>query len=710
MKFVCPLVFLLCLGAVAAKDSTHPITKVIALLEGLQQKSIAEGKGEAVSYQKFTHWCQNSISALSDAITGEKEAIAELEDLLSGKKKEKEVLEKQIETLNGQLAEMDASDMKAKKIRKDEVATYTQVLADVKGTIKAVDDALVAMTSAGKSTEPGMLLAQSHVRKVVSLISVSSSVTETELSTLQVFARPDQLAKGDLNKHVDKYDFKSENVIELLKGLKAKFEDEELQATKEETAAQNAFDLATAARDGAIAAAEKSKKKKGDTLAEVDKTIAQTIDELKNQNDDLKADSKGKADTQSECQEKKDQWEARSGVRSNEIAAMETAMKILSKASGIRTAPPGNPIPPASPVNFLQIVSESDKPKMAAVEVLREAAKETHSRALERLAVEVAAHLTGPFQQVNNMIEKMIFRLMDEQKQEDEHKHWCDQEIKKTNVMLDDKDDKIKDLAAEIKEETAAIGTLTEEIEAADQMIADIIGFKKEATEIRTTGKTENKLAIKDAALGQTSLAEAIAVLTSFYKESGEMPKESWELIQEPVKLPKNPNTWDSPYTGVSSPENQPNGIVTVLETVMSDFAKMEADTKANEVQDQEEYDTNMSDNDIEMARRKQESAMKEGEKKRRVENRASLTSQEKDTKNEWEKTDEYMPNLKPACGTGSGADSDDYDNRKAARTKEVTALKKAQDILETAFDEQKGGNPSPRAARRKFLQIRRHA
>merc|ERR1719169_177602 len=103
-------------------------------------------------------------------------------------------------------------------------------------------------------------------------------------------------------------------------------------------------------------------------------------------------------------------------------------------------------------------------PKMKAVVLLKEAAKDANSRALERLAVEVAAHLSGPFDQVNNMIEKMIFRLMDEQKQEDEHKHWCDQEIKKTNTMKEDKEDKIKDLKAEIKSETASIQKLTEEI------------------------------------------------------------------------------------------------------------------------------------------------------------------------------------------------------------------------------------------------------
>merc|ERR1719235_179105 len=138
-------------------------------------------------------------------------------------------------------------------------------------------------------------------------------------------------------------------------------------------------------------------------------------------------------------------------------------MKILSKSTGVRTEAPGNPIPPASPVKFLQ-VSQANDPKMKAVALLKQAAKDANSRSLERLAVEVAAHLNGPFDAVNNMIEKMIFRLMDEQKQEDEHKLWCDQEIKKTDTMKQDKDDKIADLTAEIKVETATVKKLTDEI------------------------------------------------------------------------------------------------------------------------------------------------------------------------------------------------------------------------------------------------------
>merc|ERR1719217_1768600 len=331
---------------------------------------------------------------------------------------------------------------------------------------------------------------------------------------------------------------------------------------------------------------------------------------------------------------------------------------------------------------------------MKAVVLLKEAAKDTNSRALERLAVEVAAHLTGPFDQVNNMIEKMIFRLMDEQKKEDEHKLWCDQEIEKTETMKDDKEEKIKDLKAEIKVESAAVQTLTEEIAAAEKMISDIVAFMAEATEIRETGKKENALAIKDAKTAQTSLTNAIAVLEAFYKESGEIKKEPWEFIQKPVNLGKNPATWDSGYTGVADPDKKEGGIISVLEAVLSDFAKMEADTKAQEAQDQKEFEEAMKSNSIEKAGRTQEVEMKTAEKARRTDKIASLNSAKKDTNGELEKTNQYLEDLKPACVDGDSS----YEDRKAARVKEIIALQNAQGILQDAFKEK---------ADAKFLQIR---
>merc|ERR1719240_1425967 len=111
---------------------------------------------------------------------------------------------------------------------------------------------------------------------------------------------------------------------------------------------------------------------------------------------------------------------------------------------------------------------------MRAVNFLRAEARVTHSKALERLAQEVAAHLTGPFDEVNNMVQKMIFRLMAEQKDEDDHKNWCDLELEKTNSSKINKEDKIESLTAKIDDAKATVEKLVQEIKEAQEMIAAI--------------------------------------------------------------------------------------------------------------------------------------------------------------------------------------------------------------------------------------------
>jgi len=663
--------------------------KVIGLLKGLKAKAIAEGQNEQVSFTKFQYWCSTSTDTLKDAIADEKETIEELTDKLAGLTKQKETLEKEIGDLEDQLSELDASAIQAKKDRAGEAKLYSAANKDLDSTIKAVGSCITALEGAESKTE-SMMLAQHHVKMVLSLVSLnfgSSRLTDAQRNVLESYGRPKQLAEGDEAAHVDKYDFKSENVIELLKQLQLKFEDDKLAGTKAETNSLNSYGLAKSARDNAIAAANKSKKQKETQLGQTNKDIADAKKNLKNTNSDLDADSKSLSDTEKSCRVKTSEWEERSNTRKLEVEAMDQAVKILAKSSGVRTAAPGNPIPPASPAVLLQIVRGSvDDPKMKAVALLKEAAQDTHSRALERLAVEVAAHLNGPFDAVNNMIEKMIFRLMDEQKQEDEHKHWCDQEISKTDTMKEDKEEKIKNLKAEIKVETAEVAKLTNEIADAEKMIGEIKTFVKEATEIRQTGKKENALAIKDSKDAQSSLTNAIAVLEAFYKESGEIAKEPWEFIQKPVNLGKNPATWDSSYTGVSDPDKQPGGIVSVLEGVLGDFTKMEAETVSQEAQDQSEFDDSMKSSAIDSAERTQEAKMKTAEKARRVDKIASLSSTKKDTDGELEKTNQYLTDLKPACVNTDGGAT--YTDRKAARTKEITALKTAQVTLQDAFKE----------------------
>jgi len=647
------------------------------MLKDLATKAEEEGKTEALAFQKFEYWCKNSKKELTKAIAEENDNIDSLSSKIEAKTKESAALKKQIDGLTDQLGKLAATAKKAKDQRDDENALYEKARDDTQSTIDAMTECIEALKDAKSDTS--FAQAQQKVAGIMSLLQFS--LTEHDRKLLKSFTDPSEImAMGDKAGHVKKYSFKGGNVIELLKNLKMKFEDDLTQIEKEETNAQNGYDMAKKARDNAIDAAEDSKGEKEDLKGEVDSEKNEAENDLANEKEELEADTGTLEATEKDCSVKKSEWDERSSIRTNEIAAIGQAIKILAKVADVQTEAPDTAAAPTSPVGFLQV--SSNDPKMKAVIYLRQQAKVLHAKALDRLAQQVAAHLGDPFAQVTNMIEQMIFRLMAEQKDEDDHKNWCDKEISKTEKSIDDKEDKVEELSAKIEDAEGTIAELTEDIKDAQEKIAEIVSFMNEATDIRKEGKKENQLAIKDAQDAQKAVSNAIAVLTEFYKSSGEIAKEPWEFIQRGVDLSDKPDTWDSSYTGVSDPKAQPGGIVTVLEKTSEDFAKMEADTRAQEASDQEAYDEDMQENDIEKAKRSKEEEMKTNEKKRLVDKVGSLTKKKKHTSDELEATEQYEKDLQPACVEGDSS----YEDRKAARTQEIEALRTAQNILADAF------------------------
>merc|ERR1719409_1546607 len=184
------------------------------------------------------------------------------------------------------------------------------------------------------------------------------------------------------------------------------------------------------------------------------------------------------------------------------------------------------------------------------------------------------------------------------------------------------------------------------DIKDAEAMIADIDVHVKESTEIRDEGKKENAISLNDANEAQNAVANAIAVLEEFYKESGQVKKEEWEFLQRGVDLPEEPSTWDSGYTGVADPSAQPGGILTILENTAKEFSEMEADTRAQEAMDQKAYEEDMKECTIEKARRTKESEMKSAERKRLTDKIDAMTKSKKATAGELEATEQYLKDL----------------------------------------------------------------
>jgi len=678
------------------------------LLKDLQVKVKEEGQSEELTFATFSRWCVNSVKTLDAAIAGEKETIEVLESKVSAKTKQVEVLTDEISVLGEEILKMEAAGEKADEERKEGEEIYKKTEEDVKSTVQGVEDAIAALEGA----KPAALV-QAKFAQLIKLPLFLDQLSAKQMAALENGEEPrDALAvEGDAAQHVKKYDFKSGNVIELLKTLKMKFEDDLVAATTAETNSFNEYTLAKQARDRALEVANEAKTSKETLKGEVETALSEAKADLESEEADLASDETSLEDTHKNCDEKKSEWDERVKVRENELAAMKVAVEILAKVTGVRTEAPSNPVPPPAPAEALfqaprkvaellrtSVANAQEEStaedrlndvKQKAVALIRKEAHATHSRELAQFAYQLSME-TGPFDKVNDMIQKMIFRLMKEQTDETEHKNWCDIETTKTEEKKSEKEEHIEKKKLQIEDGKTKAQQLMDEIVAATEMATTLREHMAEATEIRNIGKTENKAAIGDSKKAQDALAKAVAVLTAHYKESGMVEKESFELLQKskkgPVELPEEPASWGASYTGVSDPTAQPGGIVTMLETVAADFAQMEADTKAQEETDQKTYDEEMKASQIEESRRTQEATMKEANRKRVLDKVASDEKSLKGAEEQLAAAKQYLKELTPACEEGEGGAT--YEQRKADRDREVSALKEAKEMLVNAFKE----------------------
>merc|ERR1719331_1548486 len=374
------------------------------------------------------------------------------------------------------------------------------------------------------------------------------------------------------------------------------------------------------------------------------------------------------------------------------------AKKILSKVTGVRN-PDTHEIPNKALLEATAHVSrdtanvqarslsflEVRDPRVKAVNLLRKTASALHNMALERLAEEIGSY-NGPFDKIKAMIEKMIFRLMGEQKDEDEHKLWCDMETEKSTESKDDKADKVNLYTRKVAEMDATIKVLMKQIVENNGRVASIQEYMEQETMLRDENHAEILATIKDSADAQAAISDAISVLKDFYMKSGMIAKEPWEFVQtgsrRDVELPDSPATWDSSYTGTADPKNGAEGILTILDETLQKFSKMSADAKVQDETDQKDYENDMNAKKIEIDETNMDTQMKTQKKDSTQEKMEGAAAQLKHTSSELYAVEQYLKDLEPACGTGDSS----YDDRKKARADEIEALRKAQTILEDAF------------------------
>merc|ERR1719327_1597473 len=278
------------------------------------------------------------------------------------------------------------------------------------------------------------------------------------------------------------------------------------------------------------------------------------------------------------------------------------------------------------------------------------------------------ALLVDPFRKVKKMIKDLITRLLEEANEEAEHKGWCDTELSTNEQTRKTKTQAVETLHAEIDQLQTSTAKLTEEIAEHTQAVAELQKAKAEATELRKTEKEKNEETIKDAQEAQTAVAQALTVLKEFYAKAAE----ATAFVQQ---QPEPPPIFEKAYKGMGG---ESGGVVSMLEVIESDFARLEGDTSAAEQAAQQEYETFMTDSKVDLEGQQTDiehkTAKVKSEKKALVAKKADLEG----TQKELDAALLYFDKLKPSCIDAGTS----YEGRVARREEEIESLQTALRIL----------------------------
>merc|ERR1712048_1516263 len=379
-------------------------------------------------------------------------------------------------------------------------------------------------------------------------------------------------------------------VVEMLSKLLDKFIDERTTLEKEEMNSKHAYDMLMQDLNAQIAQATKDRDEKAETKANKLQAKADAEGDLKDTTTTRDADVKYLADLTATCEQKASDFESRQQLRADEIIAIEKAIEIMSSGAVAGNAEKHLPsmlqARRSSALAQLVRTDERNAAQMRVADYLQTQGKRLNSRVLDAI---VARARDDPFVKVKKMIKDLIVRLMEEANEEAEHKGWCDTELSTNEQTRKEKTEAVETLHAEIDQLEASIAKLTEDISSLTKAVAELDAAMAEATKLRQEEKEKNTETIADSQEAQTAVAQALTVLKEFYAKAGE----ATALLQQ---QPEAPEIFDKPYQGMQA-EN--GGVVGMLEVIESDFARLEADTKASEASAQKEYDEFMTDSEV---------------------------------------------------------------------------------------------------------------
>jgi hypothetical protein len=686
MRFI-----LLCLvgSAFAADQAMNPIRRIVNILQKMQEEMRHEGERDEELHEKFMCFCKKGAGKINKEINDQiaeakaqaaaaKEAAAKLEQLKNDLKQAK-----------SDRADAQGAIKEAEAMRNKEAEEFASKSGDQKQNLDALGRAITAIEKGmGKMFLQTRANSEQLKRVVMSSMSVDQQEKETVLSFL---ASP----YGD-------YQAASGEIVGILKAMNDEMSKDYKQMLEDEKNAKANFDQLVAAKNKEIEAATKSIEEKSVRQGEVAVAATEGKNNAANAEAEAEENKKFLADLEKNCGTAEKDFAERQKTRNEEILAVAEAIKILNDDDALDIFKKTLPSPETPAPSLIQIEAPRH---IQAYAILKATAQMVpDSSKLELLAYSLKTGKVD-FSKITKMIDEMIVHLGNEQKADEDHKNYCNDEADKNADTKRTLERDIKDKTAEIDSLDNQMETLKAEMKALEENSADTEKAMEEATVQRKAENAEFTKEQTELGAAKMILGKAKNRLLKFYNPALYKPPPQRELTEEEriaqnmgevipegppemipgTNIPKNliqeqkVDIGEAPKQGsYKKKSGKSQGVIGLMDMLDKDLDTQIQEGKHEEKIAQRDYEELMAQAKATLESNRKSLTTKQGEHATARDDHQKATEMRNEFNDQLMSTNELIAALHGECDFLLK----NFDFRKEARTKEIEGLKNAKAVL----------------------------
>jgi len=645
------------------------------MLQGMQNKVVAEGKKEQELFDKFMCYCTNGADELAQTIKDADTKIPQVESALKEAAASKAQFEADVKKHQSDRADAKEAIAAATALREKQAAEYAKVSSDYNANIAAMGKAITAMGGASAAA-----FVQTTSATAVRRLAIDMDISPADRDQVMSF-----LSQGQGSGSAEK----NGQITGILKQMLSTMEADLADATAAEQKAIGIYDELVAAKEKQINADTAAIESKIERIGNLGVEIETMKGDLSDTANGMIEDKKFLADLDKTCKTKQAEWDERCKLRNEELLALADTVKMLNDDDALELFK--KTLPGASVL--LQTKVTSEEVRKQALEAL----SGQHGVGLDLISLSLRGKKVN-FDKVIKMVDDMVALLKKEQQDDDDKKEMCLMQLDKAEDDLKVLETTVADLEKSIADGKEEIVTLTDEIAA---LTAGLAALDKQVEEAMVNRKEENEdyqslMANNGAALEILGMAKNR--LNKFYNPA--MYKEPAAFIQLHSQKQAEKDAPAPPpetFGAYSKKSEESNGVIAMMDSLVADLEKEMQEAELEEKDSQGDYEQFTRDAADKRVMDSKSITEKDGAK---ADAEVNLV---KETKERQTKMKEILATVNYIGGVHKDCDwlLENYDVRKQARVGEGDALTKAKAVLS-------GADFSLVQTNSKFLRVRK--